>query len=95
MNKLKKIGVIIFILIAIMGSTSFADVVMTPEDAKHHGMSYGGDPVVNNTAKNAAEVADNNLEFVKYIVIGALILVIVFCAIMIIREIVKGKKDKE
>ena len=101
MNKLKKILCVMFFLF-IMCGTCFADVIMPGENPRNHGGSRYNyttnntvNTTVNNTAKKVSEDIKGSSPIVAYIVIGALILVIIFCTIMVIGEIVKNKEEKK
>ena len=72
MEKIKKIGSALFLFVAFC-NTCFADVVWTDEDARNHGVMY---------PSNAEPKPIN------YILIGILVLVVVICAVIIIRRII-------
>ncbi len=80
-KKIKKIGGLVAVFLLTIYNTCFADVVMTAEQAKNHGMSRF--PVEPETKP------------VNYVLIGILVLVVIICAVIIIRRIIKKKKEKE
>ena len=102
MKKTIKIFSIIVIFFSIFSCTCFADVVMTPEDAKHHGMRYPNDiptrrenTVVNNTVNKLADKFEFNWDIFKIFIIGVLVAVIIFCTVMCIYRASQEKKEKE
>lgn len=83
MKKIRKIGALLAIFILNFYNTCFADLVWRdPETGEIHG---GGTvrPTVPETKP------------VNYVLIGIIVLVVVVCAVFIIRRIIKKKKEKE
>ena len=81
MKTIKRIGGLVAVFLLTIYNTCFADVVMTAEQAKGHGMRRL--PVEPETKP------------VNYVLIGILVLVVIICAVIIIRRIMKKKKEKE
>ena len=94
MKKTIKIFSIIVIFFSIFSCTCLADVVMTPEDAKHHGMQYRDDKI-NNVVKNVVEKSEFNWDILKIVLIGILVAIIIFCTVMCIYRASQEKKEKE
>lgn len=94
MKKTIKIFSIIVIFFSIFSCTCLADVVMTPEDAKHHGMQYRDDKI-NNAVKNVVEKSEFNWDILKIVLIGILVAIIIFCTVMCIYRASQEKKEKE
>ena len=83
LKKIKKIGALITIFILNFYNTCFADLVWYDENGKIHRADGGVKPPVLETNP------------VNYVLIGILALVVVVCAVFIIRRIIKKKKEKE
>ena len=84
MKKIKKIGALITIFILNFYNTCFADLVLNDTNGEMSGGKGEIKPPVSETNP-----------VVDYILIGILVLVVVVCAVLIIRRIIKNKKEKE
>ena len=82
MKKIRKIGALLTIFILNFYNTCFADVVWI--DPKTGEVIGGG-----GARENVPEI-----KTVNYVLIGIIVLVVVICAIFIIRSIIKKKKEK-
>ena len=78
MKKIKKIGVLVVAFIFNFCNICFADAIMLGESPKGHGLHR----------------YPSEPEPINYILIGILVLVIVVCAVMIIRRMLKKNKEK-
>lgn len=82
MKKISKIAGVVLIFLLTVCNTCFADVaIVDPEKPKNKAVNN----VVNNTQ-------DSNI--LTYAIIGALIGVVVVCAIIVIKTILDKKKEK-
>ena len=82
MKKIKKIVALITIFILNFYNVCFADIVWVDE----YGNSYRGDVVRPDVPKTNP---------VDYVLIGILVLVVIICAVFIIRRIIKKKKEND
>ena len=83
MKKIKKFGVLLAVFILNFYNTCFADVVWFDPDT---GKRISG---------GTARLAGSKTEPVNYVLIGILVLAVIVCAVLIIRRIIKKKKEKE
>lgn len=83
MKEIKKIGALIAIFILNFYNTCFADLVWKDPET--------GEWVGGGTARPTVP----ETKPVNYVLIGIIVLVIVVCAVFIIRRIIKKKKEKE
>ena len=82
MKKIKKIGGLVTIFLLNFYNTCFADVVI------------GNGPAPEGHGLHRIPPASEP-EPINYVLIGILVLVIAICAVLIIRRIIKKKKEKE
>lgn len=81
MKKISKIGGAIAALLFALCNTCLADVaIIDPVDTE------------NKVANEVATTQDSNI--LTYVIIGALIAVVVVCAVIVIKTIVSKKKEK-
>ncbi len=78
MKKIKRIGGLVAIFLFSLYNICFADLVMSKDNIKNHGMRRTF-PTVN---------------LINYILVGILVLVIVICAVIIIKKLIEKKKEK-
>lgn len=106
MKKITKILSFVFLLSILFSRICFADVIMPGENPRNHGMgrydNWQENKYVNtysnrynNEDENTIDDDEKNLDTLKVLGVGALIIVIVSCVLFIVVQIVRNGKGKD